>query len=287
MRSVVVTGVSSGLGSATAKLLVERGFRVFGSVRRTVDADEARGLLGAAFTPLMFDVTDEVAVRDAAAAVREELGGETLAGLVNNAGMAVPGAVLELSPDDFRRQMEVNLIGPVVVTQAFAPLLGSDRGLTGPAGRIVMISSLAGVRGDPFMGAYVASKHALEGLSESLRRELMLFGIDVVVIGPGPIKTPIWAKAEAADIAANQASPYHAALVRAREMSRELEAIGLAPEKVAELVHQALTARRPKVRYAIVPDPVKTWFSANLPKRLVDRITARMVGILPLKRNLD
>ncbi|MEZ5844969.1 MAG: SDR family NAD(P)-dependent oxidoreductase [Hyphomicrobiaceae bacterium] len=284
MRSVVVTGVSTGIGNATAKVLVARGFRVFGSVRTTDDAERVAGEIGAGFTPLVFDVTDAAAVRAAADTVRAALGGETLAGLVNNAGMAVPGAVLELSPDDFRRQLEVNLIGPLVVTQAFAPLIGTDTRQEGPPGRIVMIGSLAGVRGDPFMGAYVASKHALEGLSETLRRELMLFGIDVILIGPGPIKTPIWAKAEAADIAADRSSPWHASLVRAREMSRELERIGLPPERVGELVHTALTTARPKVRYAIVPDPVKTWFSANLPKRLVDRITARMLAIEPPAR---
>ena len=167
MQSVVITGASTGIGHATAKLLLERGFRVFGSVRKQADADRLKSEFGANFTPLLFDVTDEAAVLAAAREVRAALGGETLAGLVNNAGIAVAGPVLELAADEFRRQMEVNVIGPVIATQAFGPLLGSDPSLKGPKGRIVMISSVAGKNGNPLMSAYSASKHAIEGLSES------------------------------------------------------------------------------------------------------------------------
>jgi NAD(P)-dependent dehydrogenase (short-subunit alcohol dehydrogenase family) len=197
MRSVVITGASTGIGWASAKLLLDRGFRVFGSVRKQADADRLKAEFGANFTPLIFDVTDE-AVLAAAREVRNSLNGETLAGLVNNAGIAVSGPVLELAADEFRRQMEVNFIGPVIATQAFGPLLGSDPALKGPKGRIVMISSVAGKHGNPMTSAYSASKHAIEGLSESLRRELMLFGIDVIIIAPGAVKTPIWSKAEGA-----------------------------------------------------------------------------------------
>src|SRR5882757_9165769 len=154
MRSVVITGASTGIGWATAKLLLDRGFRVFGSVRKQADADRLRGEFGANFTPLIFDVTDEAAVLAAAREVRTALGGETLAGLVNNAGIAVAGPVLELAADVFRRQMDVNVIGPIISTQAFGPLLGSDPSLKGPKGRIVMISSVAGRNGNPLMSAY-------------------------------------------------------------------------------------------------------------------------------------
>lgn len=203
MRSVVITGASTGIGWASAKMLLDRGFRVFGSVRKQADADRLKGEFGANFTPLIFDVTDEAAVLAAAREVRGALNGETLTGLVNNAGIAVSGPVLELAADEFRRQMEVNFIGPIIATQAFGPLLGSDPALKGPKGRIVMISSVAGKNGNPMTSAYSASKHAIEGLSESLRRELMLFGIDVIIIAPGAVKTPIWSKAEEVDI-----SPY-------------------------------------------------------------------------------
>ena len=212
MRSVVITGASTGIGWASAKMLLDRGFRVFGSVRKQADADRLRGEFGANFTPLIFDVTDEAAVLAAAREVRGALNGETLAGLVNNAGIAVSGPVLELAVDEFRRQMDVNLIGPIIATQAFGPLLGADPALKGPKGRIVMISSVAGRNGNPMTSAYSASKHAIEGLSESLRRELMLFGIDVIIIAPGAVKTPIWSKAEEVDMSIYKNSPYLPAL---------------------------------------------------------------------------
>src|SRR5437868_12299028 len=195
MQSVVITGASTGIGWATAKLLLDKGFGVFGSVRKEADAIRLKGEFGANFAPLLFDVTDEAAVLSAAREVRAALGGQTLAGLVNNAGIAVPGPVLELSADEFRRQLDVNVVGPIIATQAFGPLPGSDPSLKGPKGRIVMISSVAGKNGNPLTPAYAASKHAIEGLSESLRRELMLFGIDVIIVAPGPVKTPIWSRA--------------------------------------------------------------------------------------------
>src|SRR5258705_10620737 len=216
MTSVVITGASTGIGWATAKLLLDRGFRVFGSVRKQADADRLRAEFGANFTPLLFDVTDEPAVLAAAREVRAALNGEKLAGLVNNAGIAVAGPVPEIAADEFRRQMDVNVIGPIIATQAFGPLLGADRSLNGPPGRIVMISSVAGKNGNPLTPAYAASKHAIEGLSESLRRELMLFGIDVIIVAPGPVKTPIWSKAEEVDISPYKNSPYLPALEKIR-----------------------------------------------------------------------
>lgn len=281
MRSVVITGASTGIGWASAKLLLDRGFRVFGSVRKQADADRLKGEFGTNFTPLIFDVTDEAAVLAAAREVRTALGGETLAGLVNNAGIAVAGPVLELAADEFRRQMEVNFIGPIIATQAFGPLLGSDPSLKGPKGRIVMISSVAGRNGNPLTSAYSASKHALEGLSESLRRELMLFGIDVIVVAPGAVKTPIWGKADEVDISGYKNSPYFPALQKIRAFMMHLGSIGLPAEKIAEKVFAALTLPNPRVRYMIAPDPVRQWITALLPKRTVDRIIAKRVGLTP------
>jgi NAD(P)-dependent dehydrogenase (short-subunit alcohol dehydrogenase family) len=281
MKSVVITGASTGIGWATAKLLLARGFRVFGSVRKQADADRLKGEFGANFTPLMFDVTNEAAVLAAARQVREALGGETLSGLVNNAGIAVAGPVLELSADEFRRQMDVNVIGPIISTQAFGPLLGSDPSLKGPRGRIVMISSVSGKNGNPLTPAYAASKHAIEGLSESLRREMMLFGIDVVIIAPGAVKTPIWSKAEEVDISAYKNSPYYPALEKVRAFMLHLGAIGLPPEKIAERIFEALTLPRPKVRYQITPDPMRHLMTAILPKRMIDRVIAKRLGLMP------
>ena len=281
MQSVVITGASTGIGWATAKLLLDRGFRVFGSVRKQADADRLKSEFGANFTPLLFDVTDEAAVLAAAREVRAALGGEALFGLVNNAGIAVAGPVLELAADEFRRQMDVNVVGPIIATQAFGPLLGSDPSLKGPRGRIVMISSVAGKNGNPLTAAYAASKHAIEGLSESLRREMMLFGIDVIIIAPGPVKTPIWSKAEEVDISAYKNSPFFPALERIRKFMLHLGETGLPAEKIAERIADALTSASPKVRYQITPDPMRHLVTAVLPKRMVDKIIAKRLGLLP------
>ena len=280
MRSVVITGASTGIGWARAKLLLTRGFRVFGSVRKQADADRLRSEFGANF-PLLFDVTDEAAVLAAAREVRAALNGETLAGLVNNAGIAVAGPVLELAADEFRRQMDVNVIGPIIATQAFGPLLGADPSLKGPKGRIVMVCSVAGKNGNPLTSAYSASKHAIEGLSESLRREMMLFGIDVIIVAPGAVKTPIWSKADEVDISAYRNSPFFPALEKIRKFMLQLGEIGLPPEKIAEAIAGALTSASPKVRYSITPDPMRHIITAVLPKRTVDRIIARRLGLMP------
>jgi len=281
MRSVVVTGASTGIGWATAKLLLARGYRVFGSVRKAQDADRLSSEFGANFTPLLFDVTDEAAVRAAAGEVRTALGGETLAGLVNNAGIAVGGPALELAVDRFRRQFEVNVIGPIIATQAFAPLLGADPSLRGPKGRIVMISSVAGKSGNPMSSAYSASKHAIEGLSESLRRELMLFGIDVVIVAPGAVKTPIWDKSEEFDVSVYGNSPYFPAMQKIRAFIQQLAEGGLPAERIAEVVATALTSENPKTRYQITPDPMRHLITSVLPKRTVDKIIAKRLGLLP------
>jgi NAD(P)-dependent dehydrogenase (short-subunit alcohol dehydrogenase family) len=284
MRSVVVTGTSTGIGWGTAKVLIARGFRVFGSVRRTADAERLSAEFGDAFVPLLFDVTDEAAVKAAAAQVRAELGGEKLAGLVNNAGVAVAGPLLELPLAEFRRQIDINLTGVVITTQAFAPLVGTDRNLNGSPGRIVNISSVGGKNAIPFLAPYAASKFALEGLSESLRRELLPFGIDVVVIAPGAVATPIWSKAEQVDVTPYLNTPYAAALERMRAYMLTLGKTGLPPERIGEAVYYALTAAKPKVRTTVTPRPLEDLMVRTLPKRVVDRMIGGRLGLLP-RRN--
>jgi NAD(P)-dependent dehydrogenase (short-subunit alcohol dehydrogenase family) len=254
---------------------------VFGSVRWQADAERLQAEFGANFIPLLFDVSDEAAVLAAAAQVRAALNGETLAGLVNNAGVAVPGALLDLSVDEFRQQIEINVMGPVIVTKAFAPLLGADPAMTGAPGRIVMMSSVSGQFGNPLLSPYSASKFALEGLAESLRREFMLFGIDVLVIAPGAVRTPIWDKAEAIDMARFDASPFLPALTKLREMLMKLAKNGLPPERIGELVYRALTASRPKLRVVASPQPVQTWIAGWLPRRWLDVIMAKQLGLRP------
>ncbi len=281
MPSVVITGVSTGIGWSAAKVLAGKGFRVFGSVRKAADAERLTSELGPNFVPLLFDVTDEQAVLAAARKVREALGGERLAGLVNNAGIAVAGPALELPLDDYRRQMDINVMGPVIVTRAFAPLLGTDAEFKGPPGRIVMISSVSGKHGNPLTAPYSMSKHALEAFSESLRRELLLFGIDVIVLGPGAVKTPIWDKAKEVDISVYSNSPYYKALNNMRAYMLKLSQNGLPVERIGELVHHVLTVPRPKVRYAVSNEAAQLALASMMPKRLLDRVIAKRLGLLP------
>jgi NAD(P)-dependent dehydrogenase (short-subunit alcohol dehydrogenase family) len=281
MESVVVTGVSTGIGRATAQELLARGFRVFGSVRKQVDADRLTAELGANFTPVFFDVTDEAAVTTAADKVGALLGGKALFGLVNNAGVAVAGPLLEVPIRELRRQLEVNLVGQLIVTQAFAPLLGADPSRSGGRGCIIMVSSIAGRRALPFMGPYAASKFGLEGLSESLRRELTLFGIDVIVVAPGPIATAVWDKAEAVDIASFSGSPFAPAVSKGRQFILTLGRKGFGPERVGRVIAHALTVKRPKIRYTVTPNPIRNQLLNRLPKRLVDRMLARRLGLMP------
>jgi NAD(P)-dependent dehydrogenase (short-subunit alcohol dehydrogenase family) len=280
MQSVVVTGVSTGIGWNVTKSLIEHRFRVFGSIRKTEDARRLSNEFGEAFVPLLFDVTDEARVQAAAGQVREQLQGETLYGLVNNAGIAVPGPLMHLPIEDFRHQLEINLVGVLSVTKAFLPLLGADRSLRGKPGRVVNISSVSGKVGYPFMGAYATSKHGLEGFSESLRRELMLYGIDVIIVGPGSVATPIWDKAEQVDITLYAGTDYLAHARRLQAQVVENGRNGLAPERVSEVVLQALTTSRPRVRYAVERrSPIYRLALRLLPTRVIDRFIARSLGL--------
>jgi NAD(P)-dependent dehydrogenase (short-subunit alcohol dehydrogenase family) len=280
-KSVVITGASTGIGWATAKVLLGKGFRVFGTVRKQSDADRLSAEFGRDFVPLLADVTDEAAVRQAAVHVGEMLGGERLAGLVNNAGIVVGGPMLHLRASEMRRQMEVNLIGPYVVTQAFAPLLGSDPSRTGPAGRIVQISSVSGRMGIPFVGAYVASKYALEGMSEALRRELMLYGIDVILVEPGAVVTPIWGKVDELELSRFDSTDYGPIIKGFLAFFAEEGKKGLAAEEIGQVVYRALTVNKPKVRYAVVPQRFKNWtLPMLLPTRMVDQFLGKQLGLL-------
>lgn len=280
--TAVVTGVSTGIGRAIAKTLTMADWRVFGSVRKERDAAEAQAALGADFTPLIFDVTDEGAIRREAAKVEKALGQRTLAALVNNAGVALAGPVGYLDLDILKRQIDINLFGPIRVTQAFLPLLGADHSRTGAPGRIVNMSSVAGKMASPFLGPYAMSKHALEAMSESLRRELMLHGIDVVIVGPGAIRTPIWAKADELDIERYKNTEYFDDLSRMKSMMQDFGDSGLEPEDVGRLVLEILTAKRPKTRYAILKNRFMMWALPRiLPRRMVDRLVAKRFGMKP------
>jgi len=274
-RSVVVTGASTGIGYAITQLLAREGFHVFAGVRRMADAERLAEEIGDEVTPLLFDVTDAEGLAGAAKDVAARLGDTTLAGLVNNAGVAVAGPLLHLPIADLRRQFEINVTAQVAVIQAFAPLLGADRARKGEPGRIVNMSSVAGRIAMPFTGAYAASKHALEALTDSLRRELLLYGIDVIAIEPGPIATPIWDKAESQDYAAFFKTDYKEAVTRLRAFMLKRGREGLPAERVAASVLRALVAPKPPTRITLLQGKFMNW---TLPRILPDRVLDRMVG---------
>jgi NAD(P)-dependent dehydrogenase (short-subunit alcohol dehydrogenase family) len=277
MRDVVITGVSTGIGFATCQVLIRHGFRVFGSVRTQADADRVRERLGSGYVPLIFDVTDSDSVHRAAAAVKKKVGEQRLFGLVNNAGIAVLGPLAYLPLERFRLQIEINLLGVHTVTQAFLPLLGTESSGLGGAGRVVNISSISGRLAMPFAGAYAASKFGLEGYSDSLRRELMLFGIKVILIEPRAVVTSIWDQAEKVVVQQFPNTPYDRSLRRFAEQARSEAKTGLAPEKVGELIWRALTTPRPRARYAIVPHRLVEWsIPRRLPTELLDYCIAKL-----------
>ena len=280
MKHVVITGVSTGIGYACAKALLSGEFQVYGSVRNQMDAERLQRDFGDRFVPLLFDVTDEEKVQAAAVKVSEYLGTATLDGLVNNAGIEVAGPLAYLPTDQFRRQLEVNLVGPFIVTKAFLPLLGADPARRGNPGRIINISSASGKIAGPFGGAYAASKFGLEGFSESLRRELILFGIDVVIIGPGAVVTPIWQKSDTGLTERFGETPYAEALAKFEVYAAKEGISGYSADVIGRAVWHALTTARPRVRYAIVPSRLTNWIIPQLlPKRTLDQLVARFMGI--------
>jgi NAD(P)-dependent dehydrogenase (short-subunit alcohol dehydrogenase family) len=275
--TVVVTGASTGIGEASALHLLDLGFEVFAGVRKDEDAERAES---AGLRPLKLDVTDEGSIRKARDQVEEAVGSRRLAGLVNNAGIAV-SAPLEFVPiDEFRHQLEVNLIGQLAVTQAFLPLLRRSYG------RIVNVSSIGGRVALPLVGPYAASKFALEGISDSLRRELRHLGVEVIVVEPGGVKTPIWQRGKAAaEEMAEKMPPEAGALygklveaVRAQTVKIERDR-GMPPQAVAEVIGHALTATKPRTRYLVGRDAkLRAALAKRLPDRAMDTLIGRALG---------
>jgi NAD(P)-dependent dehydrogenase (short-subunit alcohol dehydrogenase family) len=280
-KDVVVTGVSTGIGWGTTKVLVSKGFRVFGSVRKHADAERLQSEFGSGFVPLMMDVTDADAVHRAAQKVGSMIGDRNLVGLVNNAGIVVSGPLLYLRPSEYRRQLDVNMIAPLVVIQAFAPFLGTDKKRRGPAGRIVNITSSGAKVPIPLLGAYSASKSGLEGMSDVLRLELMLFGIDLVMIEPGFVNTTMYDKGEKEDLSEFKLTEYWDA---ARNFQKFIVAEGrkgLSPERLGAAVHLALSTANPKARYAVIKQRFKNWTLPRLlPARMLDAVMAKQLGFV-------
>ncbi len=271
--TVLVTGASTGIGEATVLHLRELGFSPIAAVRKDEDAER---LEGQGLRTTRIDVTDA----DQIAAARDALGDEPLAGLVNNAGIAVAAPLEFLPIERLRQQLEIILIGQAAVTQAFLPALRSGRG------RIVNVSSIGGRVGLPLVGAYNASKFGLEGLSDSLRRELRPLGVDVILIEPGGVKTPIWNKAEnLADEMLEDVPPeaerlYGRLIAAVRTGTQRIaRETGIEPSEVAEAIGKALTSSRPRARYLVGNDAKQRAVMAKLlPARVMDRLIIRALG---------
>ncbi|MEM7114037.1 MAG: SDR family oxidoreductase [Chloroflexota bacterium] len=278
MKYVVVTGVSTGIGKATAVSLTQAGYHVLGSVRKQEDAERLRSELGDTFTPLLFDVVDEVRIKTAVSQTKALIGDNSLTALVNNAGITVPGPLLHLPIADFRQQLEINVVGLLQVTQAFAPLLGATKNAPHPPGRIINISSVSGRIAYPFMGAYAASKHALEAMSDALRRELMLYGVDVILIQPGTVKTPIVEKF-VAQIGRYRKTDYGDVLGKIESAAAERNENSLSVTAVTRIIHHALETPHPRTRYAIPRRYLTGWLLPRwLPDRWFDYLVARQLG---------
>ena len=281
MLSVVVTGSSSGIGYQTSKTLIASGYRVFGSVRTNEDADRIAMELGENFIPLIFDVSDEQAVKDSVKKVSTLLGDQKLAGLINNAGIAVFGAVQNLTAEEFKHQFDVNLLGVFHCTQAYMDLLGADKDRHGAPGKIINISSISGELAMPFMSAYNISKFGLEGFSEALLRELMIFGIDVVVVAPGPIKTPIWTKVDKVSMLKRyDNSAYRKVSSKMVRFAEALEKKGVSSEVVAQRILTILTNSKSKTRYRIDAQWFQNALLSLLPKRTSDKMIAKQMSII-------
>jgi hypothetical protein len=283
--TAVITGVSTGIGYETARTLVGRRFHVFGSVRRALDADRLKAELGDQFTPLLFDLRDTQAIKAAADAVRSSLRRQRLSALVNNASIALGGPLALQPMDEIRQQFEVNVIGTITVTQAFIPLLGSDPSLDGNPGRIVNISSIGGRVGFPMIAAYAGTKFAIEGISEGLRRELLLYGIDVIVIAPHSTNTPFLDKAEAQDFSMYEDTPYQRPGKLVLDFSVRDGRKGYHPRQIAEVIYKAITVKKPRARYSVVPKPLQAWLLTDvLPTRLIDRMMAKQFELARIGR---
>ena len=274
-RTVLVTGASTGIGRACALDLDRRGFRLVAGVRKEADGEALRKD-SARVEPVILDVTDQASIDAAVKSV-----GDSLYGLVNNAGITVAGPLEYLPVDEIRRQFEVNVLGQLAVTQAFLPAIRNARG------RIVFMSSVGGrVPSSPFLSPYNASKHAIESFGDALRVELAPWGIHVVLIEPGSIATPIWEKGVSAAVELRKGLPpeaeerYGEAADKAQKLAEAAGRRGIPPEKVAEKVALALMARQPRTRYMVGADArAQTLGFALLSDRARDRLMARVTGL--------
>ena len=281
MKIVVITGVSTGIGYSSAKILCGSGYRVFGSVRKQEDAEKVTSEFGANFTPLIFDVTDSKGIQENAEIVKSELlPGEALAGLVNNAGVAMGGPINLIDTDVFRQQFEVNFFGLIEVTKTFLPMLGAVKNSM-QQGKIINISSVSGRRAHPFVAPYTASKFAVEAFSDALRREMLLYGVDVILIEPGPIKTAIWDKVPDLDDNEFTGTDYEHSLRKFYKMFIEMGKKGFDADIIGNRVKEILQDPSPKTRHVITPNRfINFTLPGILPDRIFDKLVGKGLGLL-------
>jgi NAD(P)-dependent dehydrogenase (short-subunit alcohol dehydrogenase family) len=278
VRSVLVTGASTGIGRAAALRLDTSGWQVFAGVRREEDAASLREAGSERLTPLILDVTVPEQIAAAAARIEAESDGG-LDGLVNNAGVAVPGPLETVPLDDLRHQLEVNLVAYVAVTQALLPQVREAEG------RVVFISSIGGRIAFPFGGPYHASKFATEAIGDVFRQELRPWGLKVAIVEPGSIDTPIWERGQRKGEEIEARSPrtsqlYGAAIEKFRKVIEDTAERGIPPEKVAKAIAHALESKRPKARYLVGLDAkVQARLKPLIPTPLFDRFVARTLGL--------
>lgn len=274
MKSILITGVSTGIGWHTAKLFLGKGYLVFGSIRKQADAERLKAEFGENFHPLIFDIQDLKAIQEAFLVVKKVLGDQSLDCLVNNAGVSVNGPMAYISLEEFSSQLDINVLGLVRVTQTFLPLLGFDNDL--PKGRIINISSGAGRVTRPFMAPYAASKHAVEAVSDGLRRELLDFGIAVTVIEPGPIKSEIWNKAKAESVEQlnkYQDTAYEKIYQKMDKAVKGMEGAALDAGIVANLIYDITEGKKNKTRYLVAPKKWMFWLAIHvLPDKFLDKM---------------
>jgi NAD(P)-dependent dehydrogenase (short-subunit alcohol dehydrogenase family) len=276
--AVVVTGASTGIGRATALLLDAEGYRVFAGVRKEADARELGKDGSDRLTPITIDVTDASQIESARHEVADAVGDAGLVGLVNNAGVGGGGPIEFMPLDELRDTLEVNLIGQVAVSQAFIPLIRRGKGT------IVFIASIGGRVASPFMSPYNTSKFAIEALGESLRHELRPWGIDVAVVEPGSIDTEIWSKGneqlreQVGEMPEDARRLYGRQVTRFGEVLNETASRGIAPEKVAEVIHKAIASDKPKHRYLVGTDAkIGARLKGTLPDRTFSKLAARQM----------
>ena len=284
MKTILITGVSTGIGKSCAKILSSNNYKVFGTIRTEEDAKILKKELGEFFFPIIMDVTNEDSIYKAKGIIEQQIPNKKLDVLINNAGIALGGPIKYIDTDMFRKQFEVNLFGVVSVTKKFLDLLGATEE-NQHQGKIIMISSISGKRSYPFVSPYVASKHALEGLSDCIRKELMLYGIDVILIEPGPIKTAIWDKAPDPDNNPFSKTEYNPILKKFYDAVIEQGKLGLDAEAVSKKIKKIIEMKKPKTRYVITGKKLINYtLPSILPDRLFDKLTAKMLGITKPKK---